>query len=101
MAERDLKKYFLKRIKERGGFARKCRWEGRNFAPDWFVVLNHKVALVELKDLGKEPTKMQDREIEKLSEAGVNATWVNCEEHVDRLINWLMDEISPLEELFR
>lgn len=86
MAERDLKKYLLKRVKELGGIARKVRWEGRNSAPDWRVMLPDCPFWLELKNIGEVPTPMQYREMRKMREHGEIVYWANCEADIDNLV---------------
>ena len=38
--ERDVVDYLKKRVEQEGGDLRKCKWEGRRNAPDWFVMLH-------------------------------------------------------------
>lgn len=57
---------------EAGGEIRKLRWEGRNGAPDYFVILRGKVWLIECKAPGKRPRASQMLEFERLLQAGVN-----------------------------
>ena len=80
MVERNLKEHLQKVVKRYKGEARKVRWEGRNFAPDWLVLTPvHHPFLVELKDIDKEPTVMQQREINLLNSFGFRAEWANSE----------------------
>lgn len=37
--EKVVERYFVKRVKERGGEARKVQWIGRRNAPDWVAML--------------------------------------------------------------
>lgn len=57
---------------EAGGEIRKLRWEGRNGAPDYFVILRGKVWLIECKAPGKRPRASQMLEFERLLQAGIN-----------------------------
>lgn len=78
MAERDLRKALLKRVKELGGEVRKVSWVGRRSAPDELVTIPGCVPfLIELKAEGKEPTTAQWREIDYLREAGFEVAWAN------------------------
>lgn len=38
--ERDVVDYLKKRVEQEGGDLRKCKWEGRVGAPDWFIMLD-------------------------------------------------------------
>ena len=89
MAERDLKKYLLKRVKELGGIARKVKWEGRNSAPDWRVAIPDITPFwIELKDEGKFPTKRQYREMAEMKRCGENVTWADCKIMLDDFIEY-------------
>jgi len=45
--------------------------------PDRMFVANGKVLFLEIKAPGNRPTKLQSRELQKLTDAGVMATWVD------------------------
>lgn len=65
--ERDVEKYLKERVKEMGGATRKCRWLGRDGAPDRRVL---GVAWVELKKPGGPLKPHQVREHERMRDAG-------------------------------
>jgi len=87
MAERMLKEYLLKKVKRMRGEARKVRWEGRNFAPDWRVMIpEHHPFWLELKDTNKEPEIMQAREHDHMRRCGEYVFWANSTIGVDIII---------------
>lgn len=83
MAERDNKKYLLKRVAEVGGIARKVRWEGRNNAPDWRVLLPWRCFWFELKDEGEVPNVMQKREHAEMVLYREAVHWADSEESIN------------------
>lgn len=89
-AERDIKKYLMKKVKERGGEMRKIKWEGHRNAPDWIVLLPGWHVLVELKRPGKKATKAQEREHNLLWDSGIEVFVCSTFEEVDMMIpNWI------------
>ncbi len=96
MRETVIEKYLVEQVERRGGETRKLKWIGRRSAQDRLVFLNQKIAFIEVKRHGKKPTRTQERERQRLEKLGALATWVNCHEHVDRVIEFLMDDIDPL-----
>jgi hypothetical protein len=74
---------------EAGGEIRKLRWEGRNGAPDYFVVLNGKVWLIECKAPGKRPRASQMLEFERLLQAGINVLVIDNAAHARGLVEIL------------
>lgn len=98
--ERDVVKYLSKRVKQMGGEARKVRWEGRNSAPDWLVMLpaiQHpgvidldapgRTIWIELKAPGKKPTAAQAREHERMRKMGQRVEVVDSFERVDEVLS--------------
>lgn len=74
---------------EAGGEIRKLRWEGRNGAPDYFVILNGKVWLIECKAPGKRPRASQMLEFERLLQAGINVLVIDNAAHARGLVEIL------------
>lgn len=90
LLERDIEKYFVKRVKEAGGEIRKLKWIGRSSAPDRIVCFPGVCSfLVELKRPGKVPTDAQAREIARINKAGGSALFINSKEGVDAFIEAL------------
>lgn len=69
--ESEIEDYLVKRVKELGGEARKLKWIGHRGAPDRFVMVFGRSFFVELKALGKKPSKQQDKEFALLRKSGV------------------------------
>lgn len=74
---------------EAGGEIRKLRWEGRNGAPDYFVILRGKVWLIECKAPGKRPRASQMLEFERLLQAGINVLVIDNAAHAQGLVTML------------
>lgn len=81
--------YLKRRAKALGGSTRKVSWVGHTGAPDQLVLLPGIAAFVECKAPGKKPTKVQEREIAKLKEAGLEVYVVDSELSVDQVLTWL------------
>ena len=78
MPERNLKDFMQKIVRRNNGEARKVKWEGRNFAPDWLILTPvHYPFFLELKDYDEVPKVMQMREINLLNALGHRADWAN------------------------
>jgi len=56
-----------------GWFVRKLQWGGRRGAPDRLFARGGLAVFVEFKQKGKKPGKQQQREIDRMKEAGL---WV-------------------------
>lgn len=105
--ERDVVKYLAKRVKQLGGEARKVRWEGRNSAPDWVVMLpaiEHPEVIdldepgrtiwIEVKAPGLAATfpknaheRAQHREHERMRAMGQRVVVVDSYEAVDEVLS--------------
>lgn len=75
--------YLKRRAKEQGGTTRKVAWVGHTGAPDQLVLLPGIAAFIECKAPGKKPTKVQEREINKLKASGLEVFVVDSEQSVD------------------
>ena len=85
--------YLCDRVRTLGGFTRKCEWSNRIGAPDQFVCVEGRNFWVECKAPGKRPTKMQEREHDRMREiGGCNVYVVDSESEVDFVL---------MKELFR
>lgn len=87
MQEKDIEKYFVRRVKEVGGKAYKFVSPGNNGVPDRMVCLpGGRVVFVELKAPGKVPRPMQIHQIGILRELGFRVEIVDSKESADEFI---------------
>lgn len=84
--ESYVESYLVAQVKRRGGEIRKVRWIGRRNAPDRYVMLGERTAWVELKRPGEEATPAQQRELDRLTEAGELALCINDRDGVTLLL---------------
>lgn len=73
-------------VKAHGGECRKCAWEGRIGAPDILVLLPGKHFLVEVKAPKGRLRTSQNREIERLKQAGFRVYVVYIPDDIDQII---------------
>lgn len=87
--EGKVRTYLRKRIIETKGEHRKLRWIGRRNAPDEFAFWAHtqRHCWFECKAPGEEPTPAQDREIQRMRQAG--------------LIVFVVDGVEAIEQFLR
>lgn len=81
--ERNVERYFIKRVKELGGETRKVKWIGRPNAPDRFTMVFGTHFWAELKRPKKTATKAQAREHERMRNSGCRVVVPNTCEIVD------------------
>lgn len=86
MIERDVEKYFCRKVEEAEGIVRKLTYLGRKGAPDRMVLLPGVVAFVEFKRPGEKPRRDQVQELEALG---------NMWKHV-----YVVDSIERADEVF-
>lgn len=87
LQEKDIEKYFVRRVREAGGKAYKFVSPGNNGAPDRMVCLpGGRVVFVELKAPGKVPRPMQIHQIGILREFGFRVEIVDSKESADEFI---------------
>jgi hypothetical protein len=91
MLERDIKNYLVRRCKELMIYHRKFTSPGRVSVLDWILANNGKVVFLELKAPGKHPTAAQQREIDRLTEAGVYATCASSYAEIEFVLSYLME----------
>jgi len=87
--ESEIEAYLVKRVREAGGLTYKFTSPGRAGVPDRIVVLKGRVSFVEIKAPGKRPTVLQQRELARLREHGVTATWTSSREDIDAIMDML------------
>ena len=86
MRERDIEKYLAKRVKALGGTCRKAMWIGARGCPDRMVLLPGRTPIfVELKAPGQKLQPHQQREHQRLLDAGVAVVVIDSLEGVDKL----------------
>ena len=75
----------LKRVvQQSGGQYRKVRWEGRRGCPDCFVWWKGgKSAFIEVKAEGDRYSKLQEREVARMQDAGIPVYTVSTIEGID------------------
>lgn len=87
LQEKDIEKYFVRRVREAGGKAYKFVSPGNNGVPDRMVCLpGGRVVFVELKAPGKVPRPMQIHQIGILREFGFRVEIVDSKESADEFI---------------
>lgn len=87
MRERNIEAYLRDRVKAMGGKAYKFVSPGNDGVPDRLVCLpGGEVAFVELKAPGKKPTRLQERQIERLDYLGFTTFVLDSCEAVDQFI---------------
>ena len=92
MQEKDIEKYFVRRVRDAGGNAYKFVSPGNNGVPDRMVCLpGGRVVFVELKAPGKVPRPMQIHQIGILREFGFRVEIVDSKESVDEFISSLQE----------
>jgi hypothetical protein len=79
----------LKRIVEQsGGQYRKVRWEGRRGCPDCFVWWTWpRAAFIEVKAEGDRYSKLQEREVRRMQDAGIPVYTVSTIEGIDMIVS--------------
>lgn len=86
MIESDVELTVCLRAEARGWLVRKLSWIGRRNAPDRFFARDGRVVLIEFKRPGKVARETQNREIQRLREAGVEAYEVDNIEAGDAIL---------------
>jgi len=87
MRERDIEAYLVEQTKAAGGRAYKWVSPGSNGVPDRLVILpGGRVLAVECKRPGGRVTRLQQRELDRLTGMGLTAVVVDSIESIDRLM---------------
>ena len=91
MSEGSLQRYFKRQAKTHGVFWVKVQAVGQRGFPDVLIAYGGKLALVELKNPNKKGrlSKLQERQIKKLTDAGIAAQVIDSREDIDTLIRSL------------
>lgn len=77
MLESPMEEWVCEKAEAAGWFVRKLKWLGRRNGPDRFFAKDSRVVLIEFKRPDGEPRPGQEREIDRLKAAGVEAYSVN------------------------
>lgn len=86
MLEKDIESYLVKIVQANGGVAYKFSSPARRGVPDRIVILpTGRVVFVELKAPGKTPTRLQEKEHERLSTLGQEVLVIDSKEACDAL----------------
>lgn len=97
MREAKVENYLRQRVRETGGFTRKCQWIGRRGAPDELCCWPGVHAFAETKRPSKDAEAHQAREHARLRGAGFIVEVIDTIEKVDafveRMSNPIMKEI--------
>ena len=92
LQEKDIEKYFVRRVRDAGGKAYKFVSPGNNGVPDRMVCLpGGRAVFVELKAPGKVPRPMQIHQIGILREFGFRVEIVDSKESADKFISSLQE----------
>ena len=84
MRERDLERYLVKRVKERGGLCFKFVSPGNAGVPDRIIILpENGIGFLELKSVSEKPTKLQEYRLAQLRTLGCKAGWTNSKGAID------------------
>ncbi len=84
MRESIIEAYLHERVREIGGDYRRVSWSGRKHAPDDLILLPGKHLFVECKRPGEKPRPGQEREIERLRDAGFTVLVISTTDEVDQ-----------------
>lgn len=88
MLEKELEAKFRERVKKAGGRAYKFVSPGNSGVPDRLVILpGGYIGFVELKQRGKKPTKLQERQHEILQGLGCYVTTLDRPEGIGRVLD--------------
>ena len=91
MRERDIEAYLRDQIKRLGGIAYKFVSPGNAGVPDRLVLLPAgRVAFVELKAPGKQPTPLQLRQQKRIAGLGFKVLVIDSKEQVDEFIKEML-----------
>ena len=91
MRERDIEAYLRDKIRAWGGLALKWVSPGNNGVPDRIVIMpGGRIVFVELKAPGGRPTKLQQKQHERLRKLGCDVRVIDSYEGVDQLAQELI-----------
>lgn len=92
MQEKDLEEKFREKVKEAGGRAYKFVSPGNSGVPDRLAVLpGGKIGFVELKQRGRTPTKLQQKQMDRLRELGCCVAVLDKAEDIEGTISRIQE----------
>jgi len=95
MNESTIEKKLVEHCADRGLLTYKFSSPAHRGVPDRVIMGGGKVMFVELKRPGQKPTPLQNREINRIREAGVHAVWAPSFELAAQFVDdWFAEEIS-------
>jgi len=87
MLEKEIEKYLREQVKKLGGVAYKFVSPGNVGVPDRLVLLpNGKIIFIELKQLGKKPSKNQEMQIKRIRNLGFKVLVLDSKEKINQLL---------------
>lgn len=93
MLEKEIEAKLRDKVKALGGRAYKFVSPGNSGVPDRIVVLPEgKIGFAELKRPGKEPRKLQERQIAFLQKLGFTVQVIDSEKDIENFICEVMDK---------
>lgn len=87
MLERDIEKKIVRYCHDQGLLAYKFTSPAHRGVPDRLIIGRGKTFFMEIKRKGNRPTSLQTREIERINQRGIKATWCDSYEDAVKLIN--------------
>lgn len=94
MLEKDIEKYLTSEVKRLGGIAYKFVSPGNDGVPDRMVLLpGGRITFIELKTETGRPTKIQERQIERMRALGQDARIVYGMEQVKEFLREARDAV--------
>jgi len=95
--ENKVERYLDDEIKKLGGITRKWVSPGRDGAPDRIIIIRGTVIFVEVKTVDGKLSRAQEREHNRLHNAGAVVRTVFGEAHVDTLVKWIAEYCGLVE----
>lgn len=90
LSEKDLERKLVKKVEEIKGIAYKFSSPNRRHVPDRLCVFpGGHVIFIEIKKPGAKPSPAQSREMIRIHTLGFLVTFINCEEDIDYVIDYI------------
>ena len=87
MRERQIERYLIRKVKEKGGEVRKLKYIGRRGAVDRLVLLPGRFFMIELKRPGLTAEAHQAREHARLRASGIVTYVLDSFESIDEVLS--------------